>query len=138
MELAEALPETSLADMLVEFGRCYAMPPEERTAHYGATIGQGEWGAPQFAARIIAYAARKGGDPALAERAWRLLLGQDGRIDHVKLPLTPETVVAPSGTWEEIPWISTNAVSQWCLNIIECLALIGDFLPEFIPAETVP
>jgi hypothetical protein len=31
---------------------------------------------------------------------------------------------------KEIPWISTNFVAQWCLNVIMVLEFIRDELPE--------
>jgi hypothetical protein len=31
---------------------------------------------------------------------------------------------------QEIPWISTNFVAQWCLNVIMVLDFIRDELPE--------
>ena len=31
---------------------------------------------------------------------------------------------------KEIPWISTNFVSQWCLNVIMALEMIGKYMPR--------
>ena len=31
---------------------------------------------------------------------------------------------------QEIPWISTNFVSQWCLNVIMILEFVREYIPE--------
>lgn len=72
---------------------------------------------------MIAYAARKKQDPHLAAKAWNLLL--EDKLSHTPLPIKPERIE----TWtqlEELPWVTTNTVSQWCLNVIAALELIGD------------
>lgn len=75
---------------------------------------------------MTAYAARKKQDQKLAAKAWNLLL--DDKLSHTPLPIKPERIE----TWtqlEELPWVTTNTVSQWCLNVIAALELIGDSLP---------
>ena len=37
---------------------------------------------------------------------------------------------AADGPYQEIPGISTNWVSQWCLNTLMCLEFIPDAMPQ--------
>ena len=37
----------------------------------------------------------------------------------------------------EHSWVSTNYVSQWCLNVIVCLELIRDHLPSMEEADRI-
>ena len=37
----------------------------------------------------------------------------------------------------EHDWISTNYVSQWCLNVIVCLDLIREYLPSLEEADRI-
>ncbi|OPG89523.1 hypothetical protein B2I22_20895, partial [Bacillus spizizenii] len=73
---------------------------------------------PMFSAAMAAYAARLHQDRKLAEKAWRLLL--DEKQSHTPLPIAPKQVHAWN-TITEIPWVTTNCVSQWCLNTIAVL-----------------
>nr|WP_243734958.1 hypothetical protein [Paenibacillus turpanensis] len=47
--------------------------------------------------------------------------------EHIKVipPLRFEETLEPD---TEITEVSTNTVSQWCLNTIVCLELIGDMM----------
>jgi hypothetical protein len=89
-------------------------------------------------ARLTAYAAYVAKDPAEAARAWRQFL-QPGRFGpgvsfdshKVSGPAVPEVV-------DEIPNVSTNSTSQWCLNAIELLQMIGDQLAPNRPADDRP
>jgi hypothetical protein len=86
---------------------------------------------PVWHARLTAFAARKRRDPALAARAWREFLY--GRMSEGggQPPLHPRPVGAPLvlNPVVELPGISTNHASQWSLNLIELLALVGDQAP---------
>jgi YetA-like protein len=86
-------------------------------------------------ARLPAYAAYVKKDPALAARAWQMFLhaggsggngtsmGADPFGSHkVDGPVVPSQI-------DEIRSASTNSTSQWCLNAIELLEMVGDQIP---------
>jgi hypothetical protein len=101
-----------------------------------AVDGVGGGSNPVWHARLTAWAARVKGDPALAERAWRELLGSGPRGGGIRramyapAPVEPPEVLRPI---DEIPFIGTNGTSQWSLNAIEVLALAGDQMPAQSP-----
>jgi hypothetical protein len=70
--------------------------------------------------------------PDLAARAWRALLTRNAD-DGQYIPTAPRTATHPfAGAVREMQ-TSTNCAAQWSLNVIGCLALIGDQLPEAGP-----
>lgn len=73
--------------------------------------------------RLWAYCYAKTKDARYAELAKQTLLGGPNRA-----PAEPRKVTAPQVLHEieEIPGLSTNSTSQWCLNAMEILALCGD------------
>ena len=82
-----------------------------------------------FASTMMAFAGRVRNDQAISQRAWQLLLDND----NSGVPLPIEATIEAATTWEkikEMPWVSTNVLSQWGLNTICCLALIGAELEE--------
>lgn len=128
MELCGLLPEAGLQEMLREFGRFAGLSEEERVEASGGRISEANWNASGFfPARLVAFAAA--GEDRLAARAWEMLL-TPGR--GMSLPIEPAEV--PPGEshrrLRELAWVSTNSVSQWSLNVIECLALAPDALDE--------
>ncbi len=73
--------------------------------------------------RLWAYCYAKTKDARYAELAKQTLLGGPNRA-----PAEPRKVAGPQvlNDIEEIPGLSTNSTSQWCLNAMEILALCGD------------
>ncbi|WP_239633861.1 hypothetical protein [Paenibacillus sp. H1-7] len=134
MELALMLKDAEWQSMLVEIGEFYNLPREEKRQKLAGDLGNGGYAWPMFSTGIAAYAAFHNKDEALAKLAWDILLN-----DEVgKVTLTEITKPVPTLEYirpiKEIPWIATNTVSQWSLNAIVCLELIGDAL---VNAETV-
>jgi hypothetical protein len=130
MELCGLLPEAGLAEMLHEFGRFAAMTDQERDEASGGRISRPNWsGSGSFPARLVAFAAAAAGEADLAARAWEMLLSPGGGMN---LPIEHHQVPAGESHrgFREIPWVSTNSVSQWSLNVIECLALAPGALDE--------
>ena len=76
--------------------------------------------------RLQAYAAWHKADKALASEAWDDLLH---RLEHTPAPpferLTVEAPEVPSGSYDEIPSISTNDAALWSLDAI--------YMQEVIP-----
>jgi hypothetical protein len=127
MELAELLEDEEWVDMLAEFGEFYVLSNEEKINRTEGEIKDSLFSWPMFASGMVAYAAARKKDAELANTAWTLLL--DKNINRMSLPIETKEVES----WRrlnEIPWVSTNAISQWCLNTIVALELIGDMIPE--------
>ncbi|MCE7043329.1 Tat pathway signal sequence domain protein [Dyadobacter sp. CY312] len=75
--------------------------------------------------RLTAYAASRKNDPKLANRAWEEFFEGDAGIKNptqtVKQLKGPEVLYAI----DEAPGVSTNAVAQWGLAAMQCLAYAG-------------
>ena len=127
MELIELFDDQEWEDMVIEFGEFYVLSNEEKLEKSDGLLQNSFFHWPMFAAGLVAYAANKKQDQQLAEQAWNLLL--DSELSHTPLPIEEKEVTSWK-TLHEIPWITTNTISQWCLNVIVCLELIGDMLPE--------
>ncbi|MCI3923978.1 hypothetical protein MO973_27500 [Paenibacillus sp. TRM 82003] len=130
-EMADLLDDPEWTDMVAEYGAFYTLPNEEKVRRTDGAIKGKDWNIPMLATAMMAYAARRNGDRALAEEAWALLLKD---MNHWTIPIPTKAEPVPRGEYvreiDEIPWISTNTVSQWSINVIVCLELIGDALPE--------
>jgi hypothetical protein len=90
----------------------------------------GKFALPMLAAALAAYAANRRGNAALAAETWRILLENrlpGGSQDATRPQPVPELeYVRPI---VELPGLSTNNASQWSLNAIVALELIGSSLP---------
>lgn len=127
MEMAEILDDEIFKDMIAEFGRVYLLTDEEKRAYSEDQLNKNHFHWPMFAASMSAYAAARNKDKDLAQKAWDLLLKDE--FSGMKLPFTP-TEVNGWKELQEVEWISTNVISQWCLNVIVVLELIGHYLDE--------
>ena len=127
IELAHLLDDPDWEDMIVEFGAFYALSDEEKREKSDHKLHDRLFNWPMFSAGLVAYAAHKKQDKDLAHHAWQLLL--DPSQSHTPLPIKSKQVTS----WKdinEIPWVTTNTISQWCLNVMMCMVFIGDMLPE--------
>ena len=97
--------------------------PKEIVAKDRAGAGGTEGADGQYAqyARLVAYAYRDTKNPALAKKAWSLVRVPAYATTH----FDPPAVLNPI---DEIPGLSTNSVSQGCLEAIEVLEMCGDQL----------
>ena len=131
LEAADAMDLPELKKMAADYGRLYMMTPEERDALYG-DMSRGRGFTMRYVASAIgAYAGMALDDPGTADRAWRELL-KAAPMKYDPEGFRPRAYAqAPDGQeLEEIPWISTNYISQWCLNVIQIL----DIAPERMPS----
>ena len=121
-----------LREMCVEYGKLYLMTEEERNALYGKYVEGRGFTMRYVAAGIGAYAGACLGDAEIKKRAWHELL-KAAPMRYQQDGFTARTwAVTDSGKEKkEIPWISTNYISQWCLNVI----MILRFAPESMPGE---
>ncbi|MCI8528726.1 MAG: hypothetical protein HFH82_06165 [Lachnospiraceae bacterium] len=130
-ELGDLLGDEEWKRMLAELGQVYFMTKEERDGATGGLIEDRQFTFPMMATGIGAYGAVYLKSKVLAERVWKELLGailsehnKDGFVSAEVLRQGNQKVL------KEIPWISTNFVSQFCLNVIMVLDFIRDSLPE--------
>lgn len=128
MELAEMLEDPEWESMLAEIGAFYNQPREEKIRQTSLDIPQSGYHWPMFSTGITAFAAKANGDADLAGTAWRILL--EDRVGRTRFADEITQVADYVRPIQEIPWISTNTVSQWSLNAIVCLELIGKWLPD--------
>lgn len=127
MEMADLLEDETWKDMLAEFGEFYMMPDEEKKKRTNGKLSDRCFHWPMFATGMAAYAANRNKNPELAEKAWKLLLKELNQ--ETKKMISLNTI----DSWKKIiedPNVTTNCVSQWSINTIMCLELIGDMIPD--------
>lgn len=136
LELTDSLEKEEWKELLAEFGRFYALPDEEKRQLSEGKLYDQHFSWPVFATGLMGYAADYKQDEGLARHAWEVLLNEE--ISGVPLPM--QETLQSVNIWkkvEEMPWISTNIASQWCLNIILCLEFIAEYLPTTIKNKNV-
>ena len=103
----------------------YGASREEVMASLGKNVSVGITGFRY--ARLAAYVAKTTHDPKYAQRAWTQFLNEKiyGQFDVVVV--NGVNVLKPL---QEIPEVLTNDTSQWCLNAIQLLEMVGDKIPE--------
>lgn len=137
-EIAEAYDHTLFRDMLAEFGQIYLMTKEERAAAYGDYPAGKDYSMDYVASALAAYGAKHTGNAELARRAWHtLLLASPRRYTDTPFAGDVYATTADGVPLTEHDWISTNYVSQWCLNVIICLDLIREHLPSLEEADRI-
>ena len=127
MELADLLEDDQFKDMIAEFGQVYLMSDEEKKSYSNGLLTDNQFHWSMFAAAMAAYGAQRMNDKQLAKKAWDLLLKPE--LSGISLPIKIQEV----DSWkqlQELDWVTTNVVSQWCLNVIVALQLIGDQLSD--------
>jgi hypothetical protein len=132
-ELCPLLNDPQWSKLWLQYCQYLGAPAAEQVKAIGAAVNTGR---SADYARLPAYAAYVLKDPTLAARAWDEFLhgGQSGGNPLVSVsddPFTSHKVVGPEvpAAMDEISNISTNSTSQWCLNAIELLELVGDSAP---------
>ncbi|MBQ4579095.1 MAG: hypothetical protein IJA83_00400 [Clostridia bacterium] len=138
METADAYDHALLKDMLAEFGHIYLMTEAEREAAYGDYPKGKNYSMDYVASATAAYGAVRLKDADLARCAWHTLLLASPRR-YTDKPFDGDVYAVTTDGLEltEHEWISTNYVAQWCLNVIVCLDLIRDHLPDLAEADRI-
>lgn len=133
LELDLMLQDSEWREMLIEIGEFYNLPKEKKIAVTNGEISGTGYGLPMSSAGLVAYAAHYRSNPELAHLAWQLLLSNP-KLGHSSIFDSIESVEPLEfiRSIHEVPWIATNTVSQWSLNVIVCLELIPDEIPETI------
>lgn len=130
MEMADLLEDEEWKRMIADHGRFYYLPREEQMKESNGLIGDREFTFPFMAAAMAAYGAWYLQDDVLAMRTWKIMLHTMISTENHDGFLMRE--LPDCGNQEclrEIPWISTNFVAQFCLNVIMVLEFIKDKLP---------
>lgn len=124
MEVAETLDHDGFRRLLADFGKFYALPEAEKQGRTGGALNDSHFSWPSMATGMMAYGAWYYRDEQLAAKAWEILLEDAG--GGLSLPFAGSLQQAQ--TWRPVvehPDISTNWASQWALNALLCLELIG-------------
>ena len=129
-ELGDLLGDEEWNAMVADLGRMYFTPREEMTPEQRELLGKREFTYPFMGSGIGAYGAAYLKDDKLAERVWRELL--KSIVSENNFEGFACTWTADCGNREslrEIPWVSTNFVAQFCLNVIFAMEFIRDRMP---------
>lgn len=114
--------------LLADYGEFYMLSAEEKTLATDGKIITRPFSFPYFAGALSAYAAFEKNNVKLSERVVeelrKALEMPDGTHGFVQRSYAEEE---RGSKYLEIPGITTNATSQWCLNMIVALDFIRDF-----------
>jgi len=124
-ELIQLLDVPEFKRAWLDYCELYNATPAEQTARLGQPLG--ELNLQQGHARLTAYAAYIGNNPALARRAWQ-------EFNSGKAGIRPTAVFETKSVQgpavlrpvDEAAFVSTNATAQWGLAAIQCLALLPE------------
>jgi hypothetical protein len=107
----------------LQYCRLYNAPAAEQVQELGKELGRLNLG--QGHSRLTAYAAMRLNDEKLKARAWQEFYRGEAGIR--RLSRETVTIQGPSvmQAVEEVPGVSTNAVAQWGLAAMQCLACAG-------------
>ncbi|MDD6484920.1 MAG: hypothetical protein PUF72_10210 [Clostridiales bacterium] len=128
-ELERSLDYPPLRDMLIQYGKFYFLPPEEKRRRTNNLITGNGFVYPYMAASLCAYAAREAHDEKLAHQVWQVLVHSlAGKNKDEGFDKEIVKNYFNNAELEEMFWISTNFTAQWCLNTIVALELTKDYL----------
>jgi hypothetical protein len=112
----------------MQYCRLYNAGPEEQEKELGKPLTK--LNLQQGHSRLTAYAANYMKDKSLADRAWTEFYAGGAGIklnkSNIRKVAGPDVLIP----LEEDTTISTNAVAQWGLAAMQCLAFVGDYIPK--------
>lgn len=121
---------TKFAKLLAEYGSFYMLSQEEKKEATNGLIDKRPFSFPYFASGLAAFSATYLHNEELAQKAIQKLLFALYSSDNYSGFQKENYMTAKNGKDRyEIPWISTNMVSQWSLNMM----LVMDFVKEKFP-----
>jgi len=131
MEMLDMIDYKPFRKTFTEYCRYYSMSVNsaERTAKTR------KWGDINFRTpRLTAFAAKELNDDSLAARAWReFLIGRRWQSSNSRPELYTAKLISGAEVTRPVhenPFVGTNGTSQWGLNAIIMLELIGDKIPD--------
>ncbi|KAL2106440.1 hypothetical protein VUR80DRAFT_6706 [Thermomyces stellatus] len=122
------LPE-GFEDAWLDYCYYYEASGDEQAARYGEKFGS--LNLHQGHSRLTAYVAHRWENATVAERAWGEFFETDGFAQDETWATEPIGTHDGLIPGEEAPWLSTNAVAQYGLAVIQNLALVGDALEDY-------
>lgn len=130
-ELTHLLQNEKWDKLWMQFCKLYAAPEHEIEKELGRAAKLGDSG--PWYARLPAYYAQGTRDKSYAARAWDSFLNVGGSIYHTDFSMQKFDGPESLQPVYEVRGVSTNNTAQWCLNAIQLLDLVGDYLPEENP-----
>lgn len=122
-ELIDAFDVPEFRTAWLHYCQAYNADQAWQQARFGISfrtpnLGQGH-------SRLTAYAGWLLNDQALKQRAWKEFYAADAGM---KVGIPSVTVITPPNVLTERDYapLSTNAVAQWCLAAMQCLAYAGE------------
>lgn len=130
-EMADLLEDEEWKRLMAQHGKVYMLPRQQQLTETDGLIGDRELTFPFMATAMGAYGAAWLQDKELARYTWRHLL-ETILTEHNEegFALTYTAFQGNQELLQEIPWISTNFVAQFCLNVIMTLDFIREELPK--------
>lgn len=126
-ELSRYFKDADWTRLFLQYCELYGASKEETAKVFKQSVQLNEL-SPHFV-RLPAYFAQQKKDVQTAKKAWDIFLSpkyyREGAPFDTKWVNTP-TILRPM---REIPNVSTNNTAQWCLNAIELLEMIGEYMP---------
>ncbi len=119
-ELVEIVNDPAFEKAWLDYCRLYNADPEEQKAFFGEPLRK--LNLQQGHARLTAYASYKLKDAKLGERAWAEFYKGDGGFKETSQKLVHWSGSDVLNPIDEAPGVSTNAVAQWGLAAMQCLA----------------
>ena len=125
-ELIDLVDDTDFEKAWLQYCELYNASPEEQQVALGEKLTK--LNLQQGHARLTAFAAKRTKNPKLGARAWKEFYAGEGGIkktsrDTIRLegPVVLNPIIEAKG-------VSTNAVAQWGLAAMHCLAFAGQDL----------
>ncbi|PWK20268.1 hypothetical protein LV89_03810 [Arcicella aurantiaca] len=122
-ELIETVDMPIFEKAWLQYCQLYNGTAEEQKAAMGEALSK--LNLQQGHAKLTAFAAKRNKNSVLAQRAWKEFYAGEGGIKKPSMQIKkiePPIVLNPI---EEGVSISTNAVAQWSLAAMQCLAFVG-------------
>src|SRR5690606_12800189 len=130
-EIFQAIDHPAFRATYAQYGKFYGMPADDPER----TDRNQRWGNIGFQTpRLAAFAAHELNDDKLAERAWTELLGSRALQSRSMRSMCGTRLLEAPNVLDPVhenPWVSTNSTSQWGLNAIIMLELIGNWLDQY-------
>ncbi len=136
-ELEPCLDYPEFKDMLIQYGKFYYLPVEEKRKASNNLITGNGFVYPYMAAGLAGYAARESKDEKLAYQVWQVLIHSLAGKD--KTDAFDKDVIKDYFNRKELDemfWISTNFTAQWCLETIVALEFTKDYMKDSIDDYT--
>ncbi|NMO96541.1 hypothetical protein [Paenibacillus lemnae] len=130
-ELSALLKDPQWDEMMADFGVFYNLSQEEKDQITGGVIRTERFEHPLLTLALAAYGAWYRKDKRTADLVWSTLLTHHFAYTDLQHDAAAVTYVREM---QEFEWMNTNEASQWSLNAIISLELIGDALPETEPS----